>query len=70
LDHNNEDDGLNPQDCVFMHLSKAINNLAWNNCHTSPSDDSRVKVCKPDTFDGLSMSYPGFQTYPIVGFMD
>jgi hypothetical protein len=28
LDHNNEDDGLNPQDCVFMHLSKAINNLA------------------------------------------
>jgi hypothetical protein len=35
-----------------MRLSEAINNLAHNNRHTSSSDDSKVKVCKPDTFDG------------------
>jgi len=35
-----------------MRLSKAINNLARNNRRTSPSDDSKVKVCEPDTFDG------------------
>jgi len=33
-----------------MHLSEAINNLAHNNCCTS-SDDTKVKVCEPDTFD-------------------
>jgi hypothetical protein len=50
-DHD-EDDGLNAQDCVFMRLSEAINNLACNNRRTSSSDDSKVKVCEPDTFDG------------------
>jgi hypothetical protein len=51
-DHDDEDDGLNAQDCIFMRLSKAINNFARNNHHTSSSDDSKVKVRKPDTFDG------------------
>jgi hypothetical protein len=50
-DHD-EDDGLNAQDRVFMQLSEAINNLVHNNCHTSSSDDSKVKVHEPDTFDG------------------
>jgi hypothetical protein len=50
-DHD-EDNGLNAQDHVFMRLSKAINNLACNSQHTSPSDDSKVKVREPDTFDG------------------
>jgi len=50
-DHD-EDDGLNAQDHVFMRLSKAINNLAHNNRRTSSSDDSKVKVREPDTFDG------------------
>jgi hypothetical protein len=50
-DHN-EDDGLNTQDCVFMQLSEAINNLAHNNRRTSSLDDSKVKVREPDTFDG------------------
>jgi hypothetical protein len=50
-DHD-EDDGLNAQDRVFMRLSEAINNLARNNRCTSPSDDSKVKVREPDTFDG------------------
>jgi hypothetical protein len=50
-DHD-EDDGLNAQDRVFMQLSEAINNLAHNNWCTSPSDDSKVKVREPDTFDG------------------
>jgi hypothetical protein len=49
-DHD-EDDSLNVQDRVFMRLSEAINNLAHNNWCTSFSDDSKVKVCKPDTFD-------------------
>jgi hypothetical protein len=49
-DHN-EDDGLNAQDCVFMRLSEAINNLAHNNQCTSSSDNSKVKVHKPSTFD-------------------
>jgi hypothetical protein len=35
-----------------MCLSEAINNLAHNNHCTSSSDDSKVKVCEPDTFDG------------------
>jgi hypothetical protein len=48
-DHD-EDDGLNAQDCIFMQLSEAINNLAHNNHHTSSSD--KVKVHKPDTLDG------------------
>jgi hypothetical protein len=50
-DHD-EDDGLNAQDCVFMRLSEAINNLVHNNRHTSSLDDSKVKVRKLDTFDG------------------
>jgi len=50
-DHN-EDDGLNAQDRIFMRLSEAINNLARNNQCTSFSDDSKVKVHEPDTFDG------------------
>jgi hypothetical protein len=50
-DHN-EDNGLNAQDRIFMRLSEAINNLARNNQRTSSSDDSKVKVCEPDTFDG------------------
>jgi len=50
-DHD-EDDGLNAQDHVFMRLSEAINNFAHNNQHTSFSDDSKVKVREPDTFDG------------------
>jgi hypothetical protein len=50
--HDDEDDGLNAQDHIFMHLSKAINNLVHNNHRTSSSDDSKVKVCKLDTFDG------------------
>jgi hypothetical protein len=50
-DHN-EDNGLNAQDRIFMRLSKAINNLAHNNHCTSSSDDSKVKVREPDTFDG------------------
>jgi hypothetical protein len=49
-DHN-DDDGLNAQDHVCMWLSKAINNLVHNNRCTSSSDDSKVKVCEPDTFD-------------------
>jgi len=52
-DHDNEDDGLNAQDRVFMHLSKAINYLAHNNSCTSSSDDSKVKVREPDTFDQI-----------------
>jgi len=47
-----EDDGLNAQDRVFMQLFEAINNLARNNRCTSFSDDSKVKVREPDTFDG------------------
>jgi hypothetical protein len=50
-DHD-EDDGLNAQDRVFMRLSEAINNLVHNNCRTSSSDNSKVKVHKLDTFDG------------------
>jgi hypothetical protein len=50
-DHD-EDDGLNAQDHIFMRLSEAINNLARNNRRTSPSDNSKVKVREPDTFDG------------------
>jgi hypothetical protein len=50
-DHD-EDDGLNAQDRVFMRLSEAINNLVCNNQCTSFLDDSKVKVCEPDTFDG------------------
>jgi len=50
-DHD-EDDGLNAQDCVFMQLSEAINNLVCNNRCTSFSDDSKVKVHEPDTLDG------------------
>jgi len=50
-DHD-EDDGLNAQDCIFMQLSEAINNLARNNRCTSFLDDSKVKVCELDTFDG------------------
>jgi hypothetical protein len=50
-DHD-EDDGINAQDCIFMRLSEAINNLAHNNHCTSSLDDSKVKVCKLDTFDG------------------
>jgi len=50
-DHD-EDDGLNAQDHIFMQLSKAINNLAHNNHRTSSSDNSKVKVREPDTFDG------------------
>jgi hypothetical protein len=45
-------DGLNAQDHIFMQLFEAINNLARNNCRTSSSDDSKVKVHEPDTFDG------------------
>jgi len=51
-DHDEDDDGLNTQDHVFMRLSEAINNLARNNRRTSFSDDSKVKVREPDTFDG------------------
>jgi hypothetical protein len=50
-DHD-EDNGLNAQDHIFMQLSEAINKLACNNCCTASSDDSKVKVHKPDTFDG------------------
>jgi len=50
-DHD-KDDGLNAQDCVFMWLSKAINNLACNNRRTSSSDNSKIKVHELDTFDG------------------
>jgi hypothetical protein len=50
-DHD-EDDGLNAQDRVFMWLSETINNLAHNNRRTPFSDNSKVKVHKPDTFDG------------------
>jgi hypothetical protein len=50
-DHD-QDDGLNAQDRVFMWLSEAINNLVCNNCRTSSSDDSKIKVREPDTFDG------------------
>jgi len=50
-DHD-EDNGLNAQDRVFMQLSEAINNFARNNWRTSSSDDSKVKVREPDTFDG------------------
>jgi hypothetical protein len=50
-DHD-KDNGLNAQDCVFMWLSKAINNLACNNRRTSSSDNSKIKVHKLDTFDG------------------
>jgi hypothetical protein len=52
-DHDDEDNGLNAQDHVFMWLAEAINNLARNNHHTSSSDNSKVKVCEPDTFDRL-----------------
>jgi hypothetical protein len=50
-DHD-EDNGLNAQDRIFMRLSEAINNLVCNNRHTSSLDDSKVKVCELDTFDG------------------
>jgi hypothetical protein len=50
-DHD-EDDGLNAQDCVFMWLSEAINNLVCNNRCTSFSDNSKVKVRELDTLDG------------------
>ncbi|KAG1777575.1 hypothetical protein EV702DRAFT_941620, partial [Suillus placidus] len=39
------------QDQVFLHLSDTIDNLACNNRHPT-SDDSKVKVREPDTFDG------------------
>jgi hypothetical protein len=40
----NENDGLGPQDLVFLRLSQAINNLARNNRQSSRSGDSKVKV--------------------------
>jgi hypothetical protein len=46
LVHDDEDDGLSPQDCIFMCLSEAINNLVCNNHCTSSSDDSKVKFCE------------------------
>ncbi|KAG2159483.1 uncharacterized protein EDB93DRAFT_1099840 [Suillus bovinus] len=48
----NENEGLGPQDLVFLRLSQAINNLARNNCQSSSSGDSKVKIRELDTFDG------------------
>jgi Retrotransposon gag protein len=47
-----ENEGLGPQDLVFLRLSQAINNLVRNNRQSSGSGDSKVKVRELDTFDG------------------
>jgi hypothetical protein len=51
-DDDNDEDELNAQDRVFLRLSQAINNLARNSRRPSASEDSKVKVREPDTFDG------------------
>lgn len=48
----NEDDDLNPQDRIMLRLSEAIDNLARNNRRSTTSEDSKVKIREPDTFDG------------------
>lgn len=51
-DEDDEFDGLNPQDRVMLRLSQAIDNLARNNRRPASSEDSKVKIREPDTFDG------------------
>jgi hypothetical protein len=46
-DPDDEDDGLNAQDHIFMWLSEAISSLAHNNRYISSLDDSKVKVREP-----------------------
>jgi hypothetical protein len=52
LPDDDDEEGLNAQDRVFLCLSQAINNLARNTRKNSITEDSKAKVREPDTFDG------------------
>jgi Retrotransposon gag protein len=52
LDDEEDKIHLSPQDRVLAQLSVAINHLARSSRRTPTSDDSKVKVREPDTFDG------------------